>query len=94
MVLTATDSLGAISTRTFVATPTSFIGFVSNATIATLVFSTTMPGHFVFPAVDNLTIAAQATPIPEPGIWTLVLAGLAALTYCARRKRPRQRPRA
>ena len=88
VVLTATDTLGAISTQTFVAAPTSFIGFVSTGAIATLVFSTSMPGNFVFPAVDNLTIAvARVTPIPEPGTWTLLLAGLAVLAFCARRRR-------
>ena len=88
VILTATDTLGAISTQTFVATPTSFLGFVSTGAIATLVFSTSQPGSFVFPAVDNLTIAmARVTPIPEPQTWTLFLAGLAVLGYCARRSR-------
>ena len=88
VILTATDTLGAISTQTFVATPTSFLGFVSTGAIATLVFSTSQPGSFVFPAVDNLTIAmARVTPIPEPHTWSLFLAGLAVLGYCARRSR-------
>ncbi|HSC64916.1 MAG TPA: PEP-CTERM sorting domain-containing protein [Caldimonas sp.] len=90
VILTATDTLGAISTQTFVATPTSFIGFVSTGGIATLVFSTTMPGNFVFPAVDNLTIAmAQAAPIPEPQTWSLLFAGLAVIGFFARKSRPR-----
>jgi hypothetical protein len=89
MVLTATDSLGAISTRTFVAaTAPVFMGFVSTGAIATLVFSTSMPGNFVFAAVDNLIIAAApVTPIPEPETWALLLGGLAALGSCARRRR-------
>ena len=90
VILTATDTLGAISTQTFVATPTSFIGFVSTGAIATLVFSTSMPGNFVFPAVDNLTIAmARVTPIPEPHTWSVLFAGLAVLCFFARRSRPR-----
>jgi PEP-CTERM motif-containing protein len=94
VVLTATDTLGAIATRTFVATPTSFIGFVSDAAIATLVFSTSIPGQFVFPAVDNLTIAAAApvTSIPEPETWALILAGLAGLGFRARRRRSELSP--
>ena len=95
LVLTATDMLGAISTRTFVvaASPT-FMGFVSTGAIATLVFSTSMPGNFVFAAVDNLTIAAApVTEIPEPETWTLLLGGLAALGFCARRRRSDRRAR-
>ena len=88
VVLTATDTLGAISTQTFVATPTSFMGFVSTGSIATLVYSTSMPGNFVFAAVDDLIIAAvPVTPIPEPENWALLLVGLAALGACARRRR-------
>ena len=88
VVLTATDTLGAISTQTFVATPTSFLGFVSTGAIAMLVLSTSMPGNFVFAAVDNLIIAAApVTAIPEPETWALLLAGLAALRLCARRRR-------
>ena len=92
VVLTATDSLGAISTRTFVATPTSFMGFVSTGAIATLVFSTSMPGNFVFAAVDNLIIAAApVTQIPEPHTWALLLGGLTALGFCAGRRRSYRR---
>ena len=88
VVLTATDTLGAISMQTFVATPASFIGFVSTSAIAMLVFSTSMPGNFVFPAVDNLTLAVgSVTAVPEPGTWTLLLAGLALLCFFARRTR-------
>ena len=88
VVLTAIDSLGAISTQTFVATPTSFMGFLSTGAIATLVFSTSMPGNFVFAAVDDLIIAAApVTPIPEPETWALLLGGLAALRLRARRRR-------
>jgi len=88
MVLTATDSLGAVSTQTIVTSPTSFVGFLSNGTIASLVVGTAMPGEFIFPTVDNLTIAlAAVTPVPEPESWSLLVAGLAALSFCARRKR-------
>ena len=90
VVLTATDSFGATSTRTFSATPTSFLGFLSTGTIVSLVFSTAMPGEFVFPTVDDLTIAvAKVTAVPEPETFGLLLAGLIALGVVARRKRPR-----
>ena len=85
MVLTATDSLGATSIQTIVASPTSFLGFLSTGTIASLSVTTAMPGEFIFPTVDNLTIAV----IPEPETWSLLLAGIAALRFCARRRRGR-----
>jgi len=50
-----------------------------------------MPGQFVFPAVDNLTLATRVTPIPEPETASLLVAGLAALAFCARRRRAAQR---
>ena len=88
IVLTATDSLGATSTQTLLLSPSSFVGFLSTGTIASLVVSTAMPGEFIFPTVDNLTIAlAAVTPVPEPETWSLLVAGLAALGFCARRKR-------
>jgi hypothetical protein len=91
MVLTATDSLGASVTHTMLAGPSTFIGFVSTGTIASLVLATSMPGEFVFPTVDDLTIAMASgvTPIPEAETWSLLLAGMATLSLYARRRRAR-----
>ena len=86
LILTATDSFGATSMQTVVASPTSFFGFLSTGTIVSLVVKTAMPGEFIFPTVDNLTLAVAAvTPVPEPHTWSLLFAGLAALGFCARR---------
>jgi hypothetical protein len=88
IVLTAMEPSGVMTTETFVATPSTFVGFVSTGSIVSLLVTTAAPGTFVFPTVDNLTLAiAAATPIPEPGTWSLLLAGLGALGYCARRRR-------
>ena len=87
IVLTAMDSLGTMSTESFLASPSSFVGFLSTGTIVSLLVTTAEPGSFVFATVDNLTIAlAAATPIPEPETWSLLLAGLAVLGHCARRR--------
>jgi hypothetical protein len=90
IVLTVTDSLGATLTQTLAASPTSFLGFVSNGTIATLVFGTATPGEFIFPTVDDLTLAiAAVSAVPESETWSLLVAGLMALAYCGRRRRRR-----
>jgi hypothetical protein len=87
MVLTVTDSLGTTSTQTFAAAAQTFIGFVSTGTIVSLVVGTSTPGEFIFPTVDNLTIAlAGVTAVPELETWSLLLAGLAALSVRARRR--------
>lgn len=87
MAVTATDSLGATSMQTLVGAPTSFLGFVSTGTIASLSVTPVMPGTFVFPTVDNLTIAlAAVAPVPEAETWSLLMAGLAALAFCVRRR--------
>ena len=49
-----------------------------------------MPGEFIFPTVDDLTIAVSSVvEIPEPETWSLLVAGIAALGFCARRRRGR-----
>jgi hypothetical protein len=89
IVLTAVDSIGNMTTETFVASPSSFIGFLSTGSIVSLLVTTATPGSFVFPTVDNLTLAiAAVAPIPEPETWALLVAGLGAMGYCARRRRP------
>lgn len=92
VVLTATDSLGATTTQTLLAAQPIFVGFVSTGTIASLVYGTTTPGNFVFPAVDDLTLGtARVAAIPEPESWALLIAGIAALAVRGRRSRLAQR---
>jgi hypothetical protein len=88
IVVTVTDTLGATTTDTLVASPTSFLGFLSTGAIASVVVATAMPGEFIFPTVDNLTIAmVRVAEIPEPGAWALLLAGSLSAAACVRRRR-------
>jgi hypothetical protein len=88
LTITAVDSFGSSATSTVNATsPTggSFLGFVSTGTIASLTITATQPaGAFLWPTVDNLTLAA---PIPEPGTYALMLGGLGLVGFLARRRR-------
>jgi len=87
ITLTATDSLGATSTQTITgATTTSFLGFVSTGTLSSLTVTSVQPvSGFLWPTVDNLTLAV--TPVPEPETYALMLGGLGALAWVARRRR-------
>lgn len=87
ITLVATDSFGATSTQTITgATVTSFLGFVSNGTVTKLVVSAVQPAAgFVWPTVDNLTLAVAV--VPEPGTYGMMLAGLGLVGFLARRRR-------
>ena len=89
--LTATDSLGAISNQTIAGGATSFLGFVSTGTLASLVVRAVQPaGGFLWPAVDNLTLAlappSGPAPIPEPTSAALLLVGLGGLAAVVSRR--------
>lgn len=92
MRVTATDSTGAVIERIITGTNTSsFIGFVStDGMMMSLQAIAVQPlgAGFVWPTLDNLMLANTA-PIPEPGTYALMLAGLAgigSLVARARRK--------
>ena len=85
VTLVATDSLGATSTQTIVGpTVTSFLGFVSNAAMTSVVLSAVQGAAPLWPTADNVTLA---TAVPEPGSYALLLAGLGVVGFMARRRR-------
>jgi hypothetical protein len=90
LTLLATDLLGATSTQTIAGGVTTFLGFVSTTSMASLVLSAVQPaGGFLWPAADNVTLAVAtvAAPVPEPETYALFLAGLGLLGVLGRRRR-------
>lgn len=88
VTVTVLDSLGATSVQTISptsATAGSFLGFVSDASIASMTIASVggQPSN-TWPSVDNLRLAA---PIPEPGTYALMLGGLGLVGFLARRRR-------
>jgi len=90
LTLLATDATGASITRTITGTnATGFLGFISTAGfMASLQVTSVQPlaGGFAWPTADNLMLA-NVTPIPEPGTYALMLAGLVGVGSMVARAR-------
>jgi hypothetical protein len=87
VTLTATDASGSVTQAIIGATTSSFIGFVSTGLMTSLVLTSVQPAAtFLWPTADNLTLARVA-PIPEPGTYALMFAGLGFVGFMARRRR-------
>ncbi|MFG6447317.1 PEP-CTERM sorting domain-containing protein [Roseateles sp. BYS180W] len=90
VTLTVTDSFGMSLTQVVNAssiTSGSYMGFVSDGTITSLSIASAsnQTAPFVWPSVDNLTLATAA-PVPEPGTWALMALGLVGMSLTRRRR--------
>jgi hypothetical protein len=90
ILITATDLDGVVSQTIVNAAVASFLGFVSTNDLLSLTVSAIQPSAgFLWPTVDNLTLALRAPPVgdvPEPAIMALLLAGLGIMAMLARRR--------
>lgn len=62
-----------------------FIGFTSDQTFNRLVFESALCCSVSF-SIDNLHYAAALAPVPEPGSWALLAAGLVGIAAWTRRR--------
>lgn len=90
VVITAVDNTGTSVQTITNAAVTSFLGFVSSGTLISLSVSAVQPtASFLWPTVDNLTLARVAAngTVPEPASMAMLLSGLGIMAMLARRRR-------
>jgi PEP-CTERM motif len=88
ITVTATDASGTVTQTIVGATTTSFLGFVSTGAMTSLTVASVQPATgFLWPTVDNLTLAKNITVVPEPETYAMMLAGLGLVGFFARRRR-------
>ncbi len=88
ITVTATDASGTVTQTIVGATTTSFLGFVSTGAMTSLTVASVQPTTgFLWPTVDNLTLAKNITVVPEPETYAMMLAGLGLVGFFARRRR-------
>ncbi|WBS04167.1 PEP-CTERM sorting domain-containing protein [Pseudoduganella sp. SL102] len=91
IIVAATDSKGATLTYTVERpTPTSFLGFVSDALIVSLSVTSGgqdgLDGFGIYGTVNDLHLSVAA-PVPEPATYGMLALGLGVMGVMARRRR-------
>lgn len=90
ITLTATDASGTVTQTITGATTSSFLGFVSTGPLTSVTVSAVQPATtFLWPTVNNLTLAGAATPtpgVPEPATWAMMIVGFGLVGAAMRRR--------
>ena len=90
ITLTATDASGTVTQTITGATTSSFLGFVSTGPLLSATVTSVQPAAgFLWPTVDNLTLAGAATPtpgVPEPATWAMMIVGFGLVGAAMRRR--------
>lgn len=83
LTVVATDINGLVKTQTLAGgSAAGFLGFISDAPLASVVLSMTTPNTNVWATVDNVVLSA----VPEAGTWLMALLGGAAVLRIVRRR--------
>ncbi len=88
VTVTATDASGTSTFTITNATTSSFLGFVSTGPLTSATLVSVQPaGAFLWPTVNNLTLAGKATTpgVPEPTTWAMLMFGFGAVGFALRR---------
>ncbi|WP_235889285.1 PEPxxWA-CTERM sorting domain-containing protein [Glacieibacterium frigidum] len=90
VVLNATDASGTVTRTILNATTSSFLGFVTDGAFTSISIASVQPGpgSFLWPTIENLTLAgaAVAPGVPEPASWALMIGGFGLVGAAMRRK--------
>ena len=89
VTVSATDATGTTTFTINNATTSSFIGFVSSGPmLSATVFAVQPTSGYLWPTVNNLTLAGAATSgVPEPATWAMLFLGFGGMGYTLRRGR-------
>ena len=90
IVLTLIDAAGTTTYTINGATTNSFVGFVSTGAITSLTVTAVQPSAtFLWPTIDNLTLAQAPTAaaVPEPATWGMMILGFGMIGAAARSRK-------